>query len=138
MGKSDSTSSVIDTLCQALQIEYTTIVHYPVIAKLMPNERLATRVELLGQDSIKHADIVTKTISALGGIAPFPSFELLPEHIDLKNFFDKQLGLERTALELHTRAADDIDEQLEPELRKLADQERWHIQVVEDIISGLG
>ena len=111
MANSALNDSVINTLSQALQVEYQTIIYYPVIAKLMPNEQLTSSVEMLGQDSVKHADVVTKTITELGGVAPYPSFEPLPEYIDLKKFFDKQLELEHTALELHTRAANDVDEQ---------------------------
>ena len=125
---------VLGILSRALEVEYTTIVNYPRIVRMMPNEQSASWVQLLGEDSIKHADKVAAAISGLGGIPPFPRFELLPDNPDLVGFFEKQLDLEYLALDLHTKAAEGIGEQFAPSFRQLAEQERWHIKLVNDIL----
>jgi len=61
----------------------------------------------------------------------------LDEPVDLKGFFQKQLGLARLALNLHTQAPEGVGEQLAPSLRKLVEQEKWHIKLVEEILSKL-
>jgi len=137
MTQTEATQHVIDVLSRALEVEYGMIVHYPRIARLLPSEALAMRADLLGQDSIRHADIVAKAITELGGVAPFPSFEPLPEPLDLAEFFKTQLERERLALSLHNEAAEGADERLAPSLREVAEQEKWHIAVVEEIIAKL-
>ena len=133
----ETKKEVLDILSRALKLEYQMIIHYPRIAKIMSDEQLASKVDMLGDDSIKHADAVSHAIRGLGGIPPFPSFEPLSEPVDLKDFFQKQLGLERFALDLHTQAAEGVGEELAPSLRQLAKQEQRHIKVVEEIISKL-
>jgi len=125
---------VLGILSRALEVEYTTIVNYPRILRMMPDEQSASWVQLLGEDSIKHADKVAAAISGLGGIPPLPRFELLPDNPDLVDFFEKQLDLEYLALDLHTKAAEGVGEQFAPSLRQLAEQERWHIKIVNDIL----
>lgn len=128
---------VLGILSRALEVEYTTIVNYPRIVKMMPDEQSASWVQLLGEDSIKHAEKVAAAISGLGGIPPFPRFELLPDNPDLVDFFEKQLELEYLALDLHSKAAEGVGEQFAPSLRQLAEQERWHIKIVNDILAEL-
>lgn len=125
---------ILAILSHALEVEYATIVNYPRIVKMMPDEQSASWVQILGEDSVKHADKVAAAISGLGGIPPFPRFELLPENPDLVDFFEKQLGLEYQALDLHSKAAEGIGEQFAPSFRQLAEQERWHIKLVNDIL----
>jgi bacterioferritin (cytochrome b1) len=137
MGKVETGKGVIDILSRALEVEYKTIVHYPRIAKMMPDEQSASSVELLGEDSIKHADKVAAAISGLGGIPPFPRFEVLPDNPDMVDFFEKQLELEYLALDLHTKAAESIGERFAPSLRELAEQEKLHIKVVNEILAKL-
>jgi bacterioferritin (cytochrome b1) len=135
--QTETGKEMLEILSRALGVEYQMIVHYPRIARMMRDEELASKVDVLGLDSIKHADAVANAISGLGGIPPFPSIVLLPEPVDLKDFFQKQLQLEHLALNLHTRAAEGVGEQLAPSLRKLAEQEKWHIELVEEILSKL-
>ncbi len=137
MTQTEAAQHVIEVLSRALEVEYGMIIHYPRIARMLPTEALATRADLLGQDSIRHADIVARAITELGGVAPFPNFEPLPEPLDLAEFFKKQLALEQLALRLHNEAADGAGERLAPSLRKVAEQEKWHIAVVEEIIGNL-
>ena len=128
---------VLDTLSKALEVEYATIVNYPRIAKMMPDEQSASLVQLLGEDSVKHADKVATVISGLGSIPPFPRSGLLPENPDLVDFFEKQLDIEYLALGLHRMAAESVGEQFAPSLWQLAEQERLHIKVVNDILAKL-
>ena len=131
----EARQGVIDILARALEVEYQIIIHSPRVAKMMPDKQLELKVELLGQDSIRHADIVAATITKLGSIPPFPSFTPLPEPLNLKDFFKKQLVLEKLALDLHSQAAESVGDDLAPSLRQLAEQERWHIRIVEEILS---
>ena len=137
MQRLETTEQAKEVLSQALEVEYQIIIHSPRIARMMPEEELAQKVEQLGLDSVRHADVVATTISKLGGIPPFPHFEPLPESLDLKGFFRKQLELEHTALDLHRRATEIVGEELAPSLQRLAEDERWHIRVVEQIMAKL-
>jgi len=128
---------ILDILSHALEVEYMTIVNYPRILRMMPDEQSASWVQLLGEDSIKHADKVAAAISGLGGIPPFPRFKLLPDNPDLVDFFEKQLELEYQALDLHSKAAEGIGERFAPSFRQLAEQERWHIKLINDILAKL-
>jgi len=137
MKEVDTIKEAYELLSRALEVEYQIIVHSPQVARMMPEKELSVKVEQLGLDSVRHADVVAATISKLGGVPPFPRFEPLPEILDVKWFFQKQLELEHTALDLHRRASEIVGEELAPSLQRLAADERWHIKVVEDIISRL-
>jgi bacterioferritin (cytochrome b1) len=137
MKEVDTRKEAYEVLSRALEVEYQIIVHSPQIARMIPGKELSVKVEQLGLDSVRHADVVAHTISKLGGVPPFPRFELLPELLDLKDLFRKQLELEHLALDLHTRAAGILGEQSAQPLQRLAEDERRHIKVVEDIISSL-
>jgi bacterioferritin (cytochrome b1) len=137
MKEVDTTKEAQEVLSRALEVEYQMIINTPQIARMIPGEELALKVERLGLDSVRHADVVANTISKLGGVPPFPRFQPLPEFLDLKDFFKKQLDLEHFALDLHSRAARVVGEHWAPSLLQLAEDERWHIKVVEDIISRL-
>jgi bacterioferritin (cytochrome b1) len=130
--------AVVDILKHALEVEYQFIIHYPRLAKMMPSEELASKIKLLGQDSVKHADIVSNTISKMGGTAPVPMVAALPEPLDLKDFFQKQLELEKLAFSLHSKAAESVTKELASSFRQIAEQEQLHISITEEIISGLG
>lgn len=137
MKEVDTRKDAQKVLSRALEVEYQIIVHSPQIARMIPDKELSMKVDRLGLDSVRHADVVANAISKLGGVPPFPHFEPLPEPLDLKDFFRKQLELEHLALDLHTRAAGILGEQSAQSLQRLAEDERWHIKVVEDIISRL-
>lgn len=136
--KRNKLREALDLLRHALEVKYRFIVHYPRLTRMMPDQELASKLETLGRDSTRHADIVSRTISRLGGIAPVPTVDLLPEPLDFKDFFRKQLELEKLALWLHTKASESVGEELAPSLREIAEQERWHIRLTEEIISRLG
>ena len=63
---------------------------------------------------------MANAISGLGGIPPFPSIVPLSEPVDFKDFFQRQLDLERLAFNLHTQASEGVGEQWAPSLHKLA------------------
>lgn len=136
--KPSKLEEALNLLGRTLKVEYQFIVYYSRIAKIMPDEELASKLRILGQDSIKHADIVSNTISKLGGIAPIPMVAALPEPLDLKNFFRKQLELEKLALSLHTKAAESVAKEFAYSFRQITEQEYWHIKMVEEIILRIG
>ncbi len=135
--KPSELEEALDLLRRTLEVEYQFIVHYPRLAKKIPDEELASKLQILGQDSIKHADVVSSTISKLGSIAPIPTVAALPEPLDLKNFLRKQLELEKLALSLHTKV-ESIAKELVFSFRQITEQEQWHIKIVEEIISRVG
>ena len=87
---SKDASLIIELLNQALNIEYSLIVHIPRIASLIEDEETRELVLKLGNDSIKHADVVAHAIENLGGI-PAWSFESFPAETDIVTIFQKQV-----------------------------------------------
>lgn len=134
---SKDASLIIELLNQALNIEYSLIVHIPRIASLIEDEETRELVLKLGNDSIKHADVVAHAIENLGGI-PAWSFESFPAERDIVTIFQKQLEKEKRALQLHQKSASLAqDTALKANFAKIAKDEEWHIQVVNDILSKL-
>ena len=70
----ENLASILDLLNQGLQLEYSLIVHYPRLSSAIKDEETRKLVLKLGNDSIRHADIVAGVISGLGE-NPLWSFE---------------------------------------------------------------
>ena len=111
----------LDLLQRALDVEYQFITHYPHLAMMLHDEEMVSELQTLGEDSIKHADIVANAITKLGGVPSIPIIAALPESMDLKEFFHKQLELEKEAYSLHTQAAENIGKELEYSFREIAE-----------------
>ena len=127
----------LELLSQALQIEYSMIVQYPQFAERIHDEEIKQQVMALGIASTKHADVVSRAITKLGG-TPEWSFEFVDRDTDLLDIFTKQLEKEQLALKLHQQAASTIqDDSLGQEFTALAEEEKMHIKTVERIIAGL-
>lgn len=126
-----------ELLERALDLEYRFIFHYPRVARLMPSPALAARVEVLGRDSIRHADVVVRIVAELGGPAIVPTVESLPASMDLKDLFSRQLEREKLGLYFHATAANLASGEIASHLRQIADQEQWHIRMTEEILAGL-
>lgn len=126
-----------ELLERALDLEYRFIVHYPKLARLMPSRSLAERVQVLGQDSIRHADTVVRIVAGLGGGAIVPTVDPLPTQLDLKDMFSRQLEREKLGLYFHATAANLASGELASDLRQIADQEQWHIRMTEEILAAL-
>ena len=128
---------MIDLLNQSLRLEYSIMIHIPRIANLIEDKDIRESALRLGQDSMKHADVVATAIKDLGGI-PTWSFESFPVGRDIVTIFQKQLEKEKLAMQLHQNSASLAhDTALKVKLTKIADEEEWHIQVVNDILSKL-
>ena len=121
--------ATLEMLQRALEIEYQFITNYSNLAKIMHNEELASKLKVLGEDSIKHADMVSDAIIGLDGLVSIPVTELLPEDLDLKGFFSKQLELEKKAFVLYSEAAEKLGEELKPAFCQIAAQEQCHIKM---------
>lgn len=129
---------ILDMLSQALELEYSLIVHYPRIASSIPDEETRKLVHQLGSDSIGHADAVANTITKLGGV-PHWSFGPFPEETDIVKTFEVQLEKEKLALQLHRRIAGLIlDSSLRDRFNEFAKKEEQHIRIVEQILSRVG
>jgi rubrerythrin len=125
-------------LNQALNLEYTLIVHYPRLAAMISDEATRRLVDDLGSASIRHADVVASAIMKLGS-QPHWSFEPFPAEVDLVSIFQTQLGKEKTAFDLHRRSAYLVtDSALRERLLGIAKEEESHIKTVEDILRRLG
>ena len=126
--------NMINLMNQALRLEYSIIIHIPRIASLIEDKDIRELALKLGQDSMKHADVVADAVTNLGGI-PTWSFESFPVGKDIVTIFQKQLEKEKLALQLHQKSASLVkDNALKAKLTKIAKEEEWHIQVVNDIL----
>ncbi len=128
---------ILNPLNQALQLEYSFIVHYPRLASAIQDEEIRRWALTLGRASISHADTVAIAIKKLGGI-PLWSFKPFPEDVDIVKIFKVQLGKEKMALQLHRQSAGMVlDISLRDKLNGLARDEEEHIRIVENILSKL-
>lgn len=134
----DDPSRIIELLKQALKLEYSLIIHYPRVASRIDDKETKEMAIRLGEDSVRHADVVAKAIEELGE-KPVWSFDPFSESAGLIPIFQIQLDKEKQALNLHTEAANSV---LNPMLRdrfnQLAEEEKGHIKLVETILSRLG
>jgi rubrerythrin len=129
-----SAPQLIELLNTALQMEYTLIVHYPRLAGDIQDDEARALAFKLGTDSVRHADIVSKTITALGG-QPAWSFAPLPDYIDLLSIFKTQLNKEKAAFTLYEDAATlTSSRSLADSFTAIANEELRHIEMVELII----
>ena len=125
---------LVELLNNALKIEYTLIVHYPRLAASIQDNEARKLALKLGTDSVNHADIVSRAITALGG-RPAWAFAPLPEDFDILQIFRTQLEKEKLALKLHRQAADLAPSQaLAAAFKAIAADEERHIEMVELII----
>jgi len=128
---------IVDLLNQALRLEYSVIIHIPRIASSITDEKTREMALTLGNSAIKHADIVARAISALGG-RPEWVFDSAPVGKDIVEIFQKQLDKEKLALQLHHDSASLIqDRNLKLTLDQLARDHEWHIQIINDILGRL-
>lgn len=133
----NKSTEILELLNKALELEYSLVVHYPRIASTISDGKTRELALSLGTDSVKHADIVARAVSSLGG-DPVWSFEPFPAETDIVRLFRRQLEKEQQALRLHeesTLAA--RDGSLRLKLGQLATDERRHIHTVEEILSRL-
>ena len=136
--KKSTKEDLVELLNQALRLEYTLIVHYPRITSEMPAGEARDKSIRLGQDSVKHADIVASAITDLGG-RPVFAFDPPPLDMELVELFQKQLEKEKLAFSLHHQCAGMAsDFNLKSRLLGIADEEAVHIQLVKDILADLG
>ena len=132
------TEEMIDLLNQVLQIEYSMIVNYPRLTSHLENEATRDKALQLGQDSIRHADIVSNIITELGG-EPNWSFTTIDQETPLSELFSEQFGAEKLAYDSYKKCAGlSSDTVLQDQLRSIAEEEKEHMQLVEDILAELG
>jgi rubrerythrin len=137
MKNTQDLQELLGTLNQALRAEYSMIIHYPRIASSIKDAEIKELVVSLGIASIKHADKVASAINKLGGEARW-SFEGLPDEEDLVKIFRTQLGKENLALELHRKSASLVNDfSLRRQFEEIADEEKVHIDIVNNIITKL-
>ena len=129
---------IIKLLNEALEIEYTMIVHLPRLESSLQDDEAKKLVHKLSSDSTTHSSIVANAIKQLGG-QPSWSFTPYPDGYELTQIFQAQLLLEQKALESHRQAANLVESgPLADQLNTIADEEYQHIDVVNQIISKLG
>jgi bacterioferritin (cytochrome b1) len=126
---------ILDVLNQSLSVEYSMILQYPAINRIINDPDIKSMVNILVSVSIKHADAVAEAIRELGG-SPQWTFEDPPSEINLKNLFRKQLKKEELALELHSDGAHIVlDKAWRTRFEAMAKQEVEHIKLVENILN---
>ncbi|MCL4369315.1 MAG: ferritin-like domain-containing protein [Chloroflexi bacterium] len=126
----------LELLGQILQVEYRFIIHYPRLMDMAPDEETREMMRVVGESSVRHADVTAQVLRTLGAVPPFPAFEALPADPP-KRIFERQLEYEKLALMLHSEAAGLVEE-WRPILQSIADEERSHIRIVERILEQLG
>jgi len=135
--KSAKSVKIVGLLNQALRLEYSSIIHLPRIASSVTDEKVREMVLILENTSLKHADIVARTISALGG-NPDWAFESAPIGENIVEIFQKQLDKEKLALQLHLDSASLIqDRNLKLTFAQLARDHESHIQIINKILERL-
>lgn len=130
----DRVARALMALGNVLALEYRFIFHYPRLMELVAEKQVKEWVRVLVEDSGHHADMVASLITRLGGDWVMPDIEPLPESLDLKQLFQKQLEYERLALWLHSQAAELLTGEDAATAWEIAESERWHIALVERII----
>ena len=126
---------LVDVLNQALKLEYSFIVYYPRLANAVKDEEAKSLVLQLGAASIHHAGVVADAITESGG-EPDWYFELYPEGRDIITIFKEQLEKEKMALDLHELCTNMVSSNaLKEKFRKIALEEAYHIQSVNNILS---
>jgi rubrerythrin len=114
------------------------IVNYPRLTSRLENEETREKALRLGQDSVRHADIVSNLITQLGG-EPIWNFETITPEAPLADLFGKQLETEKLAHTVYDRCAETIsDVTQKTQLQDIAREEAEHIQIVKDILDELG
>ncbi|MGA2367196.1 MAG: ferritin-like domain-containing protein [Dehalococcoidia bacterium] len=126
---------LLETLNESLKLEYSMIIHYPLINSAIRDPEIKKMVNTLGVVSIKHADTLADAITGLGG-TPQWDFEPAPQEMDLKKIFMVQMEKEKMALKLHTESANMVaDASLKVKLELIARQEKEHIKLVASILA---
>jgi rubrerythrin len=132
--KNKVNSQLINKLGQISKIEYSLIVNYPQLARMIKDKETQEMVNSLGIASIHHFDVVAKALTKLGGSATW-SMDLLPDHMDLNQIFQNQLAKEVLALEMHSECAKLAEDwKLKQELTAIANEEKSHVNTVKEIL----
>lgn len=127
----------IELLEQVLQVEYRFIVHYPRLMEMTPDNETREIMRMVGEASVRHADTTAQILRRMGAIPPFPGLEPLPD-LPVRDLFQRQLEYEKLALMLYSQAAELVAEEWQDSVRRIAEEEQWHIQGVERILGRLG
>lgn len=132
----ESLAKTLDLLQKALIVEYSIIIYYPRLAERLPDDASRKTLYWMGEQSVRHADVVSQLIRRLGG-TPEYSFEPYPEG-DILIIMRQQLEKEKLARFLYKEAQNLVTEALmATELGALVTQEEGHIKGVEIIIQRL-
>ena len=130
-------SELIDLLSDIYKLEYSMIVNYPRIARMIKDKETQDLTEMLGTASIKHADTVANVLKQLGG-TPLWSLAMFPDDLSLEEIFTQQLEKEIIAQKSHQRCSELArDSALKEEFASMAEEEKSHIKTVEKILARL-
>jgi bacterioferritin (cytochrome b1) len=135
--KTSESSLLIDLLKQILRLEYSFLVTYPRLGRLIKDVGTRTLVNSLGSVRARHADLVVTASHKFGG-SPVWDFENVPDNSDLVEIFSNQLEKENLVFKLHQQCANLIkDEEFKFEFSIMADEEKHHIRTLEKVIFNL-
>ena len=127
----------IELMNLTLGVEYSCIVHFPRLSIITKDEEIQNLITELGEDSVRHANIVAEAISELGG-NPTWAIEPFPDDTDIVDIFRLQLEKEELALRLHSQnAKSQVDSSIKSKLEDIAKNEAKHIKIVKHILSKL-
>ncbi len=105
---------VIADLNEILKLEYTAVLQYTyegLVVKGLDRPRFLAMFQGEANESLMHAQLVGSKIVALGGIPTTEVGTIHPE-TDLQKMLHFNLGMERSAAELYTRALDNAGDDI--------------------------
>ena len=129
--------SVVALLNTILDLEYTIVVYYPRLSRMVSDREVRDMVNKLGVASVRHADVVARAITRFKGK---PVWALEPFALDdgLSAIFQRQLEKEETARRLHLHIAALMrDDRSRTEFESISREEESHIAIVKDILKRL-
>ena len=105
----DGKKAIVSLLNKSIEVEYAFIFNYPRLIDQLVNiepitqESVASKLELLGKESVQHAGWIMRLIENLGGEPQLP-FEVIDRMTDIPSLLLKQLDKEKLVQSLFQQA----------------------------------
>lgn len=127
------TYEIIFNLNKALQMEYSDVFLYPREAKMIKDSMISSCFEKFGLMEIRHADMLSQRIIALGG-KPAWDFALLEDKTDLKDILNRHIGYETRAIDFYGKLLEEVDGETKIILRGIRAEEEVHLSKVKELL----
>ena len=128
--------TVIFNLNKALQLEYFDVFSYPREANLIKDNVIKSKFEEFGLMEIRHADLLSQRILALGG-KPIWDFHLMQGENDLKKIISRHIDYEQRAIDFYADLIKEVDDQTRIFLRGIKSEEEAHLSQLKEFFNFL-